>query len=151
MSRPVAVLLCCVLLASASIAAAAPAAVLGEAPALGWVLLAGPGPGMLRVFDVRRGVTPLATLPAAGRGQVIAVQVEVARRRVWVLATSGLDVHDGFSGRLLGHWAAPAGVALERLDTDPAGRPQVASGSRRFEAVAGAAELLPAPLRMTMR
>ena len=78
---------------------------------LKWVLLAAPGSGAVQVLDVSRGVTPLATLRSAQRGKVLAVHVQRASRRVWVLADSGLDVHDGFNGHLLGHWAPPQGGA----------------------------------------
>ena len=118
---------------------------------LKWVLLAAPGSSVVQVFDVSRGVTPLASLRSARRGKVLAVHVQRASRRVWVLADSGLDVHDGFNGRLLGHWAAPAGVRLERLDIDGAGQLAAWSGARAYEAVVGAVVLVPSGARLSMR
>jgi hypothetical protein len=70
---------------------------------------------------------------------------------VWVLAGNGLDVHDGFSGRLLGHWAAPEGVRLDRLEVDGSGRPAAWSGTQAFEAVTGAAVLAPLGGRLSLR
>lgn len=116
-------------------------------PDLKWVLLAPPGGSTVQVLGLRHGVTPLATLRSRPRGPVLAVHVQSASRRVWVLAGNGLDVHDGFSGRLLGHWSAPDGVRLERLDTDSAGRLTAWSGARAYEAVVGAAVLAPAVSR----
>jgi hypothetical protein len=116
-----------------------------------WVLLAAPGSSAVQVLDVSRGVTPLATLRSTRRGKVLAVHVQRASRRVWVLADSGLDVHDGFNGRLLGHWAAPEGVRLERLETNGAGGLEVWGGARPYEALVGAAVLVPAAARVTMR
>ena len=120
-------------------------------PELKWVLLAPPGGSTVQVIDVRRGVTPLSTLRSRPRGPVLAVHVQAASRRVWVLAENGLDVHDGFSGRVLGHWPAPEGVRLERLETDAAGRLTAWSGAQPFEAVQGAALLVPAGARVSWR
>mgnify|MGYP002145020755 CR=1 FL=1 len=106
---------------------------------LQWVLLAPDGGGTVQVIDVRRGVTPLATLRSRQRGRIVALRVQVANRRVWVLADNGLDVHDGFSGRLLGHWPAPDGARLDRLEVDASGRLSVWSGTQCFEPVAGGA------------
>lgn len=113
-------------------------------PALKWVLLAPAGGSTVQVIDVSRGVTPLATLRSRPRGPVLAVHVQASSRRVWVLAENGLDAHDGFSGRVLGHWPAPEGVRLDRLEADAAGRLTAWSGPRPFEAVQGAAMLVPA-------
>lgn len=120
-------------------------------PSLKWVLLAPPGGSAVQVIDVRRGVTPLSTLRSRPRGAVLAVHVQVATRQVWVLADNGLDVHDGFSGRMQGSWPAPEGVRLDRLELDADGRLTVWSGARPFEAVRGAALLVPAGARVTMR
>lgn len=143
MFRAAAVLSCTVATLCPAPAAAAAERVFGEAPALGWVLLAGPGPGQLRVFDVRRGVMPLATLQGARRA-LRGVEVDVRRRRVWVLAPASLDLHDGFSGRLLGHWAAPAGVTLRQLALDAAGQARVTGEGGVYEVAAGRGELRPA-------
>ncbi|WP_374246143.1 hypothetical protein [Zoogloea sp.] len=120
-------------------------------PSLKWVLLAPPGGSAVQVIDVSRGVTPLATLRSRPRGAVLAVHVQAASRRVWVLADNGLDAHDGFSGRVLGHWAAPEGVRLDRLEADAVGRLTAWSGARPFEAVHGAAVLVPAGARVSWR
>jgi len=120
-------------------------------PELKWVLLAPPGGSVVQVLDVSRGVTPLATLRSRARGPVVAMQAQLAGRRVWVLAGNGLDVHDGFSGRLLGHWAAPEGVRLDRLEVDGSGRPAAWSGTQAFEAVTGAAVLAPLGARLSLR
>lgn len=120
-------------------------------PELKWVLLAPPGGSAVQVIDVRRGVTPLSTLRSRPRGPVLAVHVQAASRRVWVLADNGLDAHDGFNGRVLGHWRAPEGVRLDRLEADAAGRLTAWSGARPFEAVQGAAMLVPAGARVSWR
>ena len=65
--------------------------------------------------------------------------IDDADLAVWVLADNGLDVHDGFSGRLLGHWPAPDGARLDRLEVDASGRLSVWSGTQCFEPVAGGA------------
>lgn len=120
-------------------------------PELKWVLLAPPGGSAVQVIDVRRGVTPLATLRSRPRGPVLAVHVQAASRRVWVLAADGLDAHDGFSGRLLGRWPAPPGVRLDRLAVDDGGRLTVWSGAQPYVAPAGAALLVPAGAQVSWR
>lgn len=153
MPRLVASLLCvfAVALFAVPVAAVGKGGVEFYAADLKWVLLAAPGSGAVQVLDVSRGVTPLATLRSAQRGKVLAVHVQRASRRVWVLADSGLDVHDGFNGHLLGHWAPPQGVRLERLATNGAGQLEVWSAVRPYEALVGAAVLVPAGARVTMR
>lgn len=141
----------CGVLGVLSGAAAQAGGVEAYCPSLRWVLLAAPGAAEVQVIDVSRGVTPLATLRSRLRGPVRAVHVDSAQRRVWVLAADGLDVHDGFNGRLLGRWQAPQGVALERLDVGADGRLTAWSGARPFEAVIGAAVLAPAGVRLSWR
>ncbi len=125
--------------------------VLLEAPDLKWVLVTQAGGSAVQVLDLSRGVTPLATLRTAGRGRLLAVHLQREGRRVWVLGALGLDVHDAYSGRLLEHWALPEGLRPERLETGPGGRPRVASGERRYEALLGAAFLVPAGGRLSLR
>lgn len=108
-------------------------------PALKWVLLVPPGGRAVQVIDVSRAVTPLATLYRHQRSPILALHMQSSKRRVWVLADNGLDVHDGFSGRLLGHWPAPDGARLDRLEVDASGRLSVWSGTQCFEPVAGGA------------
>lgn len=153
MPRLVASLLCvfAAALFAVPVAAAGTGGVEFYAADLKWVLLAAPGSGVVQVLDVSRGVTPLASLRNARRGTVLALHVQRASRRVWVLADSGLDVHDGFNGHLLGHWAAPEGVRLERLETNRAGQLEAWSAARPYEAQVGAAVLAPAGARVTMR
>ncbi len=140
-----------VFFAALQVAPACAAGVAAYCAELQWVLLAPDGGGTVQVIDVRRGVTPLATLRSRQRGPIVALHVQAASRRVWVLADNGLDAHDGFSGRLLGHWPAPAGVRLDRLEADGAGRPTAWSGAQAFEAVSGAAALVPAGARLGWR
>ncbi|MBL8453993.1 MAG: hypothetical protein JNK97_14710 [Zoogloea sp.] len=142
------------LLALAIIAPAGAAAageVLLEAPDLKWVIVTQAGGSAVQVLDLSRGVTPLATLRTAGRGRLLAVHLQREGRRVWVLGERGLDVHDAYSGRLLEHWATPEGLRPERLEAGPGGRPQVVSGAQRHEALLGAAFLVPAGGRLSLR
>lgn len=138
-------------LVAAPLAAADQGGIEYYSPELKWVLRVPPGDNAVRVIDVSRGVTPLATLRGRQRGQVVALQVQPASRRVWVLADNGLDVHDGFNGRLLEHWSAPEGVRLERLETDPVGRPAAWSGARRYQALTGVVTLIPVDARLSLR
>lgn len=135
--------LCCVLGGAAS---AAPAgAVELVVPDLRWVLLAPSGGGPVQLIEVGRAVRPLASLHRRGRGAAIALAVQREPRRVWVLADDGLDVHAASSGRLLGHWSFPQGACAGRLEAVSAGGPpRVWCGPRGFDAVAGAAVLVPA-------
>lgn len=125
--------------------------VLLEAPDLKWVLVAQAGGSAVQVLDLSRGVTPLATLRTAGRGRLLAVHLQREGRRVWMLGERGLDVHDAYSGRLLERWALPEGLRPERLEAGPGGRPRVVSGAQRHEALLGAAFLVPAGSRLSLR
>lgn len=142
-------------LAALVLVAAAGAAAAGEilldAPDLKWVLVAQAGGGAVQVLDLSRGVAPLATLRVAGRGRVVAVHLQREGRRVWVLGERGLDVHDAYNGRLLERWGVPEGLRPEGLQVGAGGRPQVVSGSRRYEALLGAAFLVPAATRVSLR
>ena len=88
---------------------------------------------MDRAIEVLRGTEPLRN------PDLLALQATGTPFVVWVLADNGLDVHDGFSGRLLGHWPAPDGARLDRLEVDASGRLSVWSGTQCFEPVAGGA------------
>lgn len=118
---------------------------------LKWVVLAPAGSSAVQVVDVSRGVTPLATLRSPRRARLLAVHVDSATRRVWVLASNGLDVHDAYNGRVLGHWDFPSGVAPDRLGGAGAGSPEVWAGARRFRPLVGAALLVPADTRVSWR
>ncbi len=124
--------------------------VLLEAPDLKWVLVSQAGGSAVQVLDLSRGVTPLATLRTAGRERLLAVHLQREGRRVWMLGERGLDVHDAYSGRLE-HWALPEGLRPERLEARLGGRPLVTSGERRYEALLGAAFLVPAGGRLSLR
>lgn len=142
------------LLALAIIAPAGAAAagdVLLDVPDLKWVIVTQGSGSAVQVLDLSRGVTPLATLRTAGRGRLLAVHLQREGRRVWVLGERGLDVHDAYSGRLLEHWATPEGLQPERLEAGPGGRPRVVSGAQRHEALLGAAFLVPAGSRLSLR
>ena len=125
--------------------------VLLDAPDLKWVIVTQAGGNAVQVLDLSRGVTPLATLRTAGRGRLLAVHLQREGRRVWVLGERGLDVHDAYSGRLLEHWATPEGLQPQRLEAGPGGRPRVVSGAQRHEALLGAAFLVPAGSRLSLR
>lgn len=116
-------------------------------PALKWVLRAPSGDARVQVIDVSRGITPLATLQRPRRGRVLALDVQVASRQVWVLAEDGLDAHDAYSGRLLGHWPAPADVRLDRLALASDGRLAAWSGVRAYVPEQGARALVPVAVR----
>lgn len=111
-------------------------------PTLKWVLRVPAGDSRVQVIDVSRGVTPLATLWRPRRGRVVAVEVQVESRRVWVLAEDGLDAHESYSGRLLGHWSTPAGLPLDRLTVDGDGRIAAWRGARAYVPENGAAVLV---------
>lgn len=144
------VLLSSVLVLSAGVTAAAGVEL--RAPELSWVLLAPAGSAEVRVLDLSRGaVTPLATLRSRGRGPVVALHLQREGRRVWVLGERGLDVHDAYNGRVLAHWDGPDGVRLESLEVPDRGRPVVRAAAGRYEAVVGAAFLVPAGTRVSMR
>lgn len=141
-----------VALAGAPLAAVGQDGVESYSPELKWVLRVPPGDNAVQVIDVSRGVTPLATLRARQRGKVLALRVQAESRHVWVLADNGVDVHDGFSGRLLNHWSAPRGVSLDRLEIDAGGRRVTAwSAERRYVALTGAVALIPADARLSLR
>ncbi|MBK6656169.1 hypothetical protein [Zoogloea sp.] len=125
--------------------------VLLEVPDLKWVLVTQAEGSTVQVLDLSRGVTPLATLRTEGRGRVLAVHLQREGRRVWVLGDRGLDVHDAYSGRLVERWHVPEGVRPEGLQATTGGRPLVRSGNRRYEALLGAAFLVPAATRVSMR
>lgn len=116
-------------------------------PALKWVLRAPPGDSRVQVIDVSRGITPLATLQRPRRGRVLAVEVQVASRQVWVLADDGRDVHDAFSGRLLGHWPVPAGARLDHLVAAGDGRLMALGGVHAYVPERGGLVPVVAPLR----
>lgn len=144
---------CCFLALVLGITAGAVMAgeVLLEVPDLKWVLVTQAGGSAVQVLDLSRGVTPLATLRTAGRGRVVAVHLQREGRRVWVLGERGLDVLDAYSGRLVERWSVPEGVRPERLQAGAGGRPQVMSGQQRYEALLGAAFLVPAGTRVSLR
>lgn len=136
----------CGVLAGAASAAPAGAVEL-VVPDLRWVLLAPSGAGPVQLIEVGSAVRPLASLHRRGRGGAIALAVQREPRRVWVLADDGLDVHAASSGRLLGHWSLPQEACAGRLEVSAGGPPRVWCGTRSFDAVAGAAVLVPAGAR----
>ena len=140
-----------VLLSGMTAGAVAAADVLLEVPDLKWVLVTQAEGRAVQVLDLSRGVTPLATPRTAGRGRVLAVHLQREGRRAGVWGEHGLDVHDAYSGRLVERWRVPEGVRPEGLQSATGGRPLVTSGNRRYEALLGAAFLVPAATRVSLR
>jgi hypothetical protein len=95
-----------------------------QAPDLGWVLRTTEGAGSVQVLDVRQGIKPLAVLRSQGRPAVLDVRVDSRTRQVWLRSEAGVDLHDAYSGRLLGHWKDAGQTPFDqRLVLEGQGRP----------------------------
>lgn len=99
----------------------------------GLLYLADQRNGQVRVFRLR-GDLPvwLETLALPQRRSIRGLDLDAAGERLWVLDVAGLSLYDARSRVLLGHWAAPAGVRLEGLETLATSAVAVAAGGGRF-------------------
>lgn len=80
--------------------------------------------GQVQVFRLRGDLpVPVATLAPGPRRSIRALGLDEAKERLWVLDVAGLSLYDARSQVLLGHWAAPAGVAFQSLvEAEPSSR-----------------------------
>ena len=98
-----------------------------------WVFVADRDGGSVQVLALRSGLTPVAVLRQRNRSAVRGIAVDPRAVRAWVLGPRELDLHDAANGRLIAHYAAPAGMLLEGFEPADGRSLRVRSGGALFE------------------
>ena len=98
-----------------------------------WVFVADRDGGSVQVLALRSGLTPVAVLRQRNRSAVRGIAVDPRAVRAWVLGPRELDLHDAANGRLIAHYAAPAGMLLEGFEPADGRSLRVRGGGALFE------------------
>ena len=82
---------------------------------------------------VLRAADTQSVLRQRDRSAVRGIAVDPRAVRAWVLGPRELDLHDAANGRLIAHYAAPAGMLLEGFEPADGRSLRVRSGGALFE------------------
>ncbi|CAG0966786.1 hypothetical protein RHDC4_01026 [Rhodocyclaceae bacterium] len=93
--------------------------------------------GQVRVFDLRNGPVPRASLSASGRRSVADMELDPARAQHWVLGDDALYRYDARRFVLLDRRALPTNTGPERaLELDGDGVPVLLAAGLRIRLLA---------------
>jgi len=104
-------------------------------PERSMVFLADAQVGVVRAFDVRRGIVPLGQFATPNHVSVRALSLDSRTKQLWVLEAGALSSQDAVTLATLRRWPAPSGIELTGLERDDEGAPIVVSANgQRYRA-----------------